>query len=156
MIWPTNNKMPRCLFKMKYQERSSGSCEDSVQFLHLSAALRLIQDRLRSLTSKTTALTTPWPEPLSKSQLNSSHPTGWLRQKDSTVVAPAFSYLWEKSSSCFLGCFTHSSPFLHNVGPQDWVGPWTRKRRSLVNIRCGQIKKGRPFFFIIVYLGESC
>lgn len=118
MIWPTNNKMPdRCLFKMKYQKRSSGSGKTCMQFLLLSAALKLIQDRLRSLTSKTTALTTPWPEPLSKSQLYSSHPTGWLRQKDSTVVAPAFSYLWEKSSSCFLGCFTHSSPFLHNVGP---------------------------------------
>lgn len=70
MIWPTNNKMPnRCLFKMKYQQRSSGSCKAYMQFLLLSAALKLIQDRLRSLTSKTTALTTPWPEPLSKSQL---------------------------------------------------------------------------------------
>ncbi len=44
-----------------------------------------------------------------------------LRQQDSRALASVFLRLWENSSSCFLRCFSHSSPRFQITRAQ-WVG----------------------------------
>lgn len=57
----------------------------------------------------------------SPSLLLSGPSTKALRQQDSRVLASVFLRLWENSSSCFLRCFSHSSPSFQITQAQ-WVG----------------------------------
>ncbi len=57
----------------------------------------------------------------SPSLLLSGPSTKALRHQESRALASVFLRLWENSSSCFLRCFSHSSPRLQITRAQ-WVG----------------------------------
>lgn len=122
------------------------------KILPLSAAYSPFQAYLRSVKPKT--LTTPWPEPLSKSQMYRSCSTNRLRQKDSTAIATIFSYLWENSSSCFLGCFIHSSPCLQITGPPKHGYGQSHSRGGVWYIGGVAIRKWKGFLYICLFRTE--
>ncbi len=66
----------------------------------------------------------------SPSLLLSGLSTKALRQQDSRALASVFLRLWENSSSCFLRCFSHSSPVSRSHGPNEWAAPGAQTQRN--------------------------